>query len=87
MDPTTPIYRQLSRDERLQIQKLRAYCKLTYEEIARRLRCSVRQVQLACQDSHPIPKKRTGRPLFLKKEEIDRLIDDTSRPKLLKTGS
>ena len=75
MNPTTPIHHQLTRDERLRIRTLRACTKLTYEEIAHCLHVTVRQVQLACQASHPTPKKRPGRPLFLKEEQIDRLIE------------
>lgn len=75
MAPTTPTHYHLTWDERLQIQTLRTYGRLTYEQIAQRTGHSIRQVQLACQETHPTPKKRKGRPLFLKSEQIDRLIE------------
>ena len=53
MDPTTPIHRQLSRDERLQIQTLRAFAKLSYEEITQCLGFTLCQVQLACRSNRP----------------------------------
>ncbi|EED17445.1 transposable element tc3 transposase, putative [Talaromyces stipitatus ATCC 10500] len=76
---TTPQRYQLTRDDRLQIQVLRTYAGLTYEQIAQRTGFTIRQVQSACQANHPTPQKRKGRSLFLKSEEIDRLIEYVTR--------
>ena len=72
MAPSTPPYFQLTRDERLQILTLRSL-NMKYEDIAKHLGVSIRQAQLACQAGHPIPSKRSGRPLAMKDEEIDYL--------------
>jgi transposase len=75
MEPNTPIHHQLSRNKRLQIQTLRAFAKLSYKDITRRLGVTLHQVQLACQSNHPTPKKRPRRPLLLNKEQIQQLIE------------
>jgi DNA-directed RNA polymerase specialized sigma24 family protein len=48
MTPSTPPHFQLTRDERLQILALRLL-NMKYEDIAKHLGVSIRQVQLACQ--------------------------------------
>ena len=74
-DPPSPlstlIRRQLSRDQRLQVQTLRDH-GLTYTAITKELGITLRQVQWAC--SHQVtPKRHTGQPTVLSQEQTDQL--------------
>ena len=65
MEPQTPPRRhQLTRDQIIQIKTLRSV-DLKYEEIARRLSVTIRQVQVACTRESVTPQKRSGRPCQL----------------------
>lgn len=69
---TPPRHRYLSRDERLQVQTLRR-AGHTHQFIAEQLKITLRQVGYAIANENVSPKKRTGRPSQLSKEQIDEL--------------
>ena len=79
MPPSTPKKRQLTRDQRLRIQTLReigwetdaihAHFRSTIANL------SLYQVEYACKFTHPTPRKRSGRPPLLDKEQEAQLID------------
>lgn len=72
--PSTPQKRRhLSRDERLQIHALRMAGQC-YEGIAKQLQVTKRQVQYTILNHRRSPKKRSGRPSALGKEQIDELV-------------
>jgi hypothetical protein len=78
MPPFTPKRRQLTRDERLRIQTLReggweidiihAHLRPTINNL------TMRQVEYACRFTHPTPRKRSGRPGLLNKDQETELI-------------
>lgn len=71
--PSTPQRsRFLSRDQRLQAQTLRQ-AGLRYKDIAAHLQISIRQVGYAISHENVSPKKRSGRPPRLSKEQVDEL--------------
>lgn len=72
--PSTPQKkRHLSRDERLQIHTLHK-AGLCYENIAKQLQVTKRQVQYAILNRRTSPKKRSGRPSALSEEQVDELV-------------
>ncbi|OJD23870.1 hypothetical protein ACJ73_04772, partial [Blastomyces percursus] len=70
----------LTRDERHEILTLRDAC-FTYDQIVshfwrmRRVKITHRQVQYACQQEYPTPKKRPGRPVKLTEEQVNEIIE------------
>jgi hypothetical protein len=64
MIPSTPKKRYLTRDQRLQIQTLHK-TGFNYTDISHQLLIIFRQIEYARQASHPISRKRTGRPSIL----------------------
>lgn len=60
MAPNTPAHYQLSRDERLQIQALRTYGKLTYEQIAQSTGHSIRQSSISLPGDPSNTRKEKG---------------------------
>ena len=73
IDPQTPRRRQLTQDQCLQLQILRA-SGLDYRAIARHLSCTERQVKNVYTRSYPTPKKHTGRPLVLSTDQQNELV-------------
>jgi transposase len=65
----------LSRDQRLRIRTLHFDANWTYQQITDELKITLRQVQHACQAETASPKKRSGRPRLLSKEQVDELVD------------
>jgi transposase len=74
MAPSTPKRRRLSRDQRLQVRTLRS-AGHSYEDMARLLHVTPRQVEYACQAERPTPKKRSGRPPLLTEMQTQALIE------------
>ncbi|POS83541.1 hypothetical protein EPUL_004944 [Erysiphe pulchra] len=70
--PPPPRHRYLSRDERLQVQTLRRSGH-THQSIADQLNITLRQVGYAIANENVSPKRRTGRPSQLSKEQVDEL--------------
>jgi hypothetical protein len=78
MLPSTPKRRQLTRDERLRIQTLReggweidvthAHLRPTINNL------TMHQVEHACRFTRPTPRKRSGRPELLNKNQKTELI-------------
>lgn len=62
----------LSRDQRVQCHTLRSI-GWTYADIAAHLQITSRQVQTACAQDHPTPKKRPGRNRILTESQINEL--------------
>lgn len=73
MEPVTPRRHQISRDQAIKIHTLRLI-RLSYEAIAHNLSLTIRQVQLAYIKDHPTPKKRSGRPIEITKDQSEELI-------------
>lgn len=77
--PQTPRH-QASRDQRVAARTLRAQ-GYTYAQIAQALGITQRQVQKACTDDRPTPRKAPGRSRKLSEEQLDEIIDFISSSK------
>lgn len=72
--PQTPRPHKASRDQRVAARTLRAQ-RYTYAQIASELGITQRQVQKACTDERPTPRKAPGRRQKLSKSELDGIIE------------
>lgn len=77
--PRTPSHKA-SRDQRIAARTLRDQ-GLTYSQIASKLGIIQRQVQKACTDERPTPRKAPGRGRKLSEEQLDEIIDYISSSK------
>ncbi|KAJ5288298.1 hypothetical protein N7508_011073 [Penicillium antarcticum] len=71
--PQTPGH-QASRDQHVAARTLRAQ-GYTYSQISLELGITQRQVQKACTDKRPTPRKAPGRARKLSEEQLDEIID------------
>jgi predicted transcriptional regulator len=71
--PQTPRH-HVTQDQRVAARTLRAQ-KFTYAQIAQALNITQRQVQKACTDDRPTPRKAPGRSRKLSEEQVDEIID------------
>jgi transposase len=71
--PQTPRH-HISRDQRIIARTLRGQ-GYTYAQIAQQLHITQRQVQKACTDDRPTPRKAPGRSRKLSEEQLDEIID------------
>lgn len=78
--PQTPRHHHASRDQRVAARTLRAQ-GYTYAQIARELGITQRQVQRACTDDRPTPRKAPGAGRKLSEEQLDEIIDFISSSK------
>lgn len=77
--PQTPRH-HISRDQRIIARTLRSQGH-TYAQIAQQLHITQRQVQKACTDDRPTPRKAPGRSRKLSEEQLDEIIDFVSTSK------
>lgn len=74
---TTPIQTSRSwstRDQRVAARTLRAQ-QLTYAQIAAQLGMTLRQVQTACTEDRPTPRKPRGQRRKLSEDQLDEIIE------------
>jgi transposase len=72
--PETPKRKHFSWDERLRIRTLYCDAKWTQKAIATHFGISEGQVQYACKQERPTPRRRSGRPVRLSASETEKLI-------------
>jgi transposase len=77
--PQTPRH-HISRDQRIIARTLRSQGH-TYAQIAQQPHITQRQVQKACTDDRPTPRKAPGRSRKLSEEQLDEIIDFVSTSK------
>ncbi|KAJ5232123.1 hypothetical protein N7468_005079 [Penicillium chermesinum] len=71
--PRTPTHKT-TRDQRIAARTLRAQ-GYTYAQIASALKITQRQVQKACSDERPTPRKAPGQRRKLSDEQLDEIIE------------
>ena len=77
--PRTPS-QKATRDQRIAARTLRAQ-RYTYAQIASELDITQRQVQKACSDERPTPRKARGRGRKLSEEQLNEIIEFISSSK------